>query len=95
MSFAMIRIIENQYWNHTAAIRIEYTIWEEMQIKRGVRQGCVRSSLLFNVYSECIFREALDELLEGIVINREHLNNVRYTVDKLSPLTQKLNCSKL
>ena len=33
-----------------------------MQIGRGVRQGCCLSSILFNLYSECLNKEVLDGL---------------------------------
>lgn len=34
---------------------------EEIEIKKGVRQECVLSLLLFKVYSEATFKEALKE----------------------------------
>ena len=33
-----------------------------MQIGRGVRQGCCLSRILFNLYRECLTKEALDGL---------------------------------
>lgn len=50
-------------------------------IKRGVRQGFILSSLLFNVYSERIFRAALAEKQAGIIVNGEVINNLRYADD--------------
>ena len=56
-----IRIITNLYWNQTAAIRWENELGEFVKIKKGVRQGCVLSPDLFNLYSEQVMRH-----IEGI-----------------------------
>lgn len=76
-----IRCIENLYWNQTAQIKLDNNTSNNIQIRRGVRQGCVMSPLLFNLYSETIFREALEELEMGIKINGVWINNIRYADD--------------
>uniref|UniRef100_A0A8D8WNS4 Craniofacial development protein 2 n=2 Tax=Cacopsylla melanoneura TaxID=428564 RepID=A0A8D8WNS4_9HEMI len=76
-----IQIIKNLYFNQTAEISVNSEISKELKIKRGVRQGCVLSPLLFNVYSERIMAEALEEEVGGIVINGTHINNLRYADD--------------
>ena len=49
---------------------------------KGVHQGCVLSPCLFNLYAECIMRNAgLDEALAGIKIAGRNLNNLRYADD--------------
>ena len=55
-----IRCIENLYWNQLAAVRFDNEVTKAQKILRGVRQGCVLSPLLFNIYSENIFQEALE-----------------------------------
>lgn len=50
-------IISNLYWNKNAAVRIENATGDFVQIKKEVRQGCVFSPHLFNLYSEKILRE--------------------------------------
>ena len=47
--------IRNLYWNQKAYMRTEDGLSPEIHIKRGVRQGCVLSPCLFNLYTENIF----------------------------------------
>jgi len=52
------------------------------QIGKGVRQGCILSSCLFNLYAEYIMRNTrLDEAQAGIKISRRNINNLKYTND--------------
>ena len=76
-----LRIITNLYWNQRAQIVIDNEPSTEIEIRRGVRQGCIMSPLLFNVYSEAIFEEALISQSEGIIINGKTINNIRYADD--------------
>ena len=49
------------------------------QIGKGVRQGCMLSLCLFNLYVEFIMRNAgLDEAQAEIKIARRNINNLRY-----------------
>lgn len=54
---------------------------DEVRIRREVRQGCILSFLLFNIYSERIFKEAVEGCEMGIMVNGERLNNIRYADD--------------
>ena len=52
------------------------------QIGKGVRQGCILSPGLFNLYAEYIMRNAgLDEAQAGIKIARRNISNLRYADD--------------
>ena len=59
---------------------VEKTHW--FQIGKGVRQGCILSPCLFNLYVEYIMRNAgLEETPAGIKIARRNINNLRYAND--------------
>ena len=52
------------------------------QIGKGVRQGCILSPCLFNLYTEYIIRNAgLEEAQAGIKIAGRNINNLRYADD--------------
>ena len=52
------------------------------QIGLGVRQGCILSPYLFNLYSEYIMINAgLEEAQAGIKMAGRHINNLRYADD--------------
>lgn len=78
-----LRIISNLYYEQRAKVRINGHMSEEIEIKRGVRQGCILSPLLFNAYSEEILKKALEEETAGIKINGIPVNNIRYADDTI------------
>ena len=67
-------------------IYVESKIWQKstgwFQIGKGVRQGCILSPWLFNLYPEYIMRNAgLDEPQAGIKIAGRNINKLRYADD--------------
>ena len=87
-----LKLIRNLYWNQKAFIRTDDGLSPEVQIKRGVRQGCVLSPCLFNLYTENIFREA--ECEKGVKIGGRTINNLRYADDTvlLAETKEDLQC---
>jgi hypothetical protein len=74
-----LNLITNLYWQQTASIKTEDGQSSSFDIKRGVRQGCVISPSLFNVYTENIFKVFEDQ--PGIKMFGEYINNLRYADD--------------
>ena len=64
----------------TVRTRCGTTDW--FQIAEGIRQGCILSPCLFNLYAEYIMRNAgLEEAQAGIKIAGRNINNLRYADD--------------
>ena len=63
-------------------VRTGYGTTYSFQIGKGVCQGYILSSCLFNLYAEYIMRDAgLDEAQAGIKIAGRNINNLRYADD--------------
>ena len=54
------RLISKLYMDQTVKIRLDRGETRSTKIGRGVRKGCCLSPVLFNLYSECLTKEALD-----------------------------------
>ena len=63
-------------------VRTRHGTMDWFKFGKGVRQGCLLSSCLFNLYAEYIMRNAgLEETRAAIKIVRRNINNLRYADD--------------
>ena len=71
----LLRIL---YVGQEATVRIGHGTTDWFQVGKGVRQGCILSPCLFNLYAEYIMRNAgLEETQAGIKIAGRNINNLR------------------
>ena len=72
-------LLRNLYEGQEATVRTGHGTTDWFQIGKGVRQGCILSPCLFNLYAEYIMRKAgLEEAQAGIKISRRNINNLKY-----------------
>ena len=70
------------YAGQEAAVRNRHGTTDWFQIGKGVRQGCILSLCLFNLYAEYFMQNMrLDEAQAGIKIVGRNINNLRYADD--------------
>ena len=75
-------LLRNLYAGQEATVRTGHGKIDWFQIGKGVRQACMLSPCLFNLYAEYIMRNAgLNEAQDGIKIAGRNINNLRYADD--------------
>ena len=75
-------LLRNLYAAQEATVRTRHGTTDWFQTGKGVHQGCILSSCLFNLYTEYIMQNAwLDEAQTIIKIAGRNINNLRYTDD--------------
>ena len=68
----------NLYVGQEATVGTRHRTMNWFKIRKGVHQGCILSSCLFNLYAEYIIQNAgLDDSQAGIKIARRNSNNLR------------------
>ena len=74
--------LEKFYADQEATVRNGHGTTDLFQIGKGVRQGCILSPCLFNLYAEYIMRNpGLEEAQPGIKIAGRNFNHFRYADD--------------
>ena len=77
-------LLRNLYAGQEATVRTGHRTIDWFQIGKGVSQGCILSSCLFNLYVEYIMRNAgLDKAQAGMKVARRNISNLRYADDTL------------
>ena len=78
----LTHLLRNLYAGQEATVRTGHGTTGLFQIGKGVRQGCLLSPCLFNLYAEYIMRNAgLYEAQAGIKIAGRNINSLRYADD--------------
>ena len=74
--------MRNLYAGQEATVRTERGTTDWFQIGKRVRQGCILSPCLLNLYAEYIMRNTgMEEAQAGIKIVRRNIDNLRYADD--------------
>ena len=75
-------LLRNLYAGQEATVRTGHGTTDWFQIGKGIRQGCILSPCLFNLYAEYIMRNTgLEEAQAGIKIAGRNINHLRYADD--------------
>ena len=75
-------LLRNLYAGQEATVRTGHGTTDWFQVGKGVRQGCILSPCLFNLYAEYIMKNTgLEEAQAGIKITGRNINNFRYADD--------------
>ena len=71
-------LLRNLYAGQEATVRTGHGTIDWFQVGKGVRQGCILSPCLFNLYAEYIMRNTgLEKAQAGIKISMRNINNLR------------------
>ena len=75
-------LLRNLHAGQEATVRTGHGTIDWFQIGKGLRQGCILSPCLFNLYAEYIMRNiGLEEAQAGIKIAGRNISNLRYADD--------------
>ena len=78
----LICLLRNLYAHQDETVRTGHGTTDWFQTGKEVRQGCILSPCLCNLYAEYIMRNAgLEEAQAGIMIAGRNINNFRYVDD--------------
>ena len=92
ISANLVRTIEQLYDKATSAVQMNGNIGEWFRTTVGVRQGCLLSPTLFNIFLERIMSDALEEHDGKVSIGGRNITNLRFAddIDALAEEEQEL-----
>ncbi|VEN59756.1 unnamed protein product [Callosobruchus maculatus] len=79
--YHLVFLIQRLYEPSSAHVRIDGNLSGQTATRKGVRQGCVLSPMLFNIYSEFVMRQVLDNWNGGVAIGGSKISNSRFADD--------------
>ena len=77
----LIHLIRNLYEGQATCVRAEKGNSDWFSLGQGVRQECILSPSLFNLYAEYIMRRAVADWPGGLPVGGYNVNNLRYADD--------------
>ena len=81
ISTNFIQVIKNLYNKATSAVLFNGSIGDWFRTKIGVRQGCLLSPTLFNIFLERIMTHALGDRDGTVSTGGRTINNLRFADD--------------
>ena len=80
-------LLRNLFAHQEATVRAGHRTTDWFQIGKGVRQSCILSPCLFNLYAEYVMSDAGLEAQARIKIAGRNINNLRYA-DDTTPMAE-------
>ena len=77
----IVYLISELYANNRSYVKIDTDCSNAFKSKRGVRQGCILSPVLFNIYGEDIIRKTMETWERGFAVGGKRIANLPYADD--------------
>ena len=91
ISTNLIQVIKNLYNKVTSAVLFNSSIGDWFRTTVGVRQGCLLSLTLFNIFLERIMTDALEDHAGTVSIEGRTIANLRFADDIVANLAERLD----
>ena len=90
----IVHLVQRLFEDQLATVRLNSGLTRWFSIGRGVRQGCILSPHLFNLYTESFMRE-LQDINAGVRVGGQIINELRYADDTVLMANSKGDLIKL